>query len=94
MAPPLPAIPDGATAPYETMLAGQRAIKAFQAQNMQYMHCLEARFGRLDRADKAAATAEDRAQAEDAYHAAVSAEEEVVASFNIELREYRARQRD
>jgi hypothetical protein len=40
-APPSPTPPDGATASMEQMLAGQKAVKAFQAANTDYRSCLD-----------------------------------------------------
>ena len=99
-APARPAMPDGATATMDDMLAGQQAVKDFQASNMEYMHCLERNFNAAKAIVSNAADADARAianseyeQAVEAYNAAVSAEEEVAGAFNVELREYRAANR-
>lgn len=96
-APEAPSMPDGATATMDEMLAGQSAVKAFQADNMEYMKCLEAAWEAAEKtakkADEKAAREAAEARYEDAveaYNAAVSAEEEVAGAFNVALREYRA----
>ncbi|MEO1080807.1 MAG: hypothetical protein AAFY29_14715 [Pseudomonadota bacterium] len=99
-APERPVLPDGARSTREEMLEGLKAVKTFQADNMAYMHCLEQHF---NRARGQASTAQDthsRALADgeyrtamDAYNAAVSEEEDVAGTFNIELREFRAARR-
>ena len=95
--PQAPELPDGATASMEDMLAGQKAVKAYQAANLEYMGCLEKEFTAAEatalesesEADKKAAQAEYQ-KAVDAYNAAVSQEEEVAGQFNTEIREYKA----
>ncbi len=94
--PEAPTLPDGAQASMEDMLAGQKAVKAYQSSNMDYMKCLEQAFTSAEEAtqsgsdeEKAAAQAEYSA-AVDAYNAAVSMEEEVAGQFNTEIREYKA----
>ena len=39
--PVAPTLPDGGTASMEDMLAGQKAVKDFQAANLEYMSCVE-----------------------------------------------------
>ena len=82
------------------MLAGLKAVKAFQADNMAYMQCLERHFTRARGQANSAEDGNSRALADgayraamDAYNAAVSAEEEVAGTFNVELREFRAARR-
>ena len=90
-------MPDGATASLDDMLAGQKAVKAFQASNTEYMKCLEDAFNaaEVNATDSADAATRAIAQAEynesiEAYNAAVSVEEEVAGAFNVELRAYKA----
>lgn len=99
-APAEPAIPDGAEASLEAMIAGQQAVKAFQAANMAYMQCLEQSFGASKKVAENASDAAQRALAEnayarafEAYNTAVSTEEAIAGAFNIELREYKAANR-
>lgn len=98
--PPVPTIPDGAAATRDDMLKGQEALRAFQAANMHYMHCLEDTFAAAEAAVKhssdpaAKARSEaDYAKAAAAYTAAVSADEALAESFNVELRRFRERRR-
>ena len=39
--PEAPTMPDGASSTMEDMLAGQKAVKAFQAANIDYLSCVE-----------------------------------------------------
>lgn len=96
-APEKPPTLDGSTASMEEMLAGQKAVKAFQSANTDYMQCLEKNFQAAEENAKESADAAARAiaqkeytQSVEAYNAAVSAEEEVAGAFNIALRAYKA----
>lgn len=91
-APETPTMPDGATSSMEDMLAGQKAVKTFQAANLEYMKCLEPALAEAEAAVKAEAegAAEAYQAAQDTYNAAVSAEESVAGQFNTEIREYKA----
>ena len=88
----MPTVPDGGSSSMEQMLAGQKAVKAFQAANIDYMACLEPQIEAV-RAELEAGT--DGAEAtykklEETYNDAVSKEEEVAGQFNTEIREYKA----
>ena len=76
----------------EDMLAGQKAVKAFQAENIDYMKCLEPAMTAAEAAVKAGEDgAADVYQAsQEVYNAAVSAEEAVAGEFNTAIREYKA----
>jgi predicted dinucleotide-binding enzyme len=94
--PEVPQLPDGATSTMEQMLAGQKAVKAFQTANLEYMSCLEGDLNAADQAVKSASE-DEKADAQaaydkavDAYNAAVSREEEVAGQFNTEIRAYKA----
>jgi hypothetical protein len=95
-APVVPALPDGGTSSMQDMIAGQNAVKTFQAENIDYMACLEKVFTEAEATsqegsdeEKAAATAVyDEAFNE--YNNAVSREEEVAGQFNTEIREFKA----
>ncbi|MEM1114628.1 MAG: hypothetical protein AAGI11_22135 [Pseudomonadota bacterium] len=95
-APASPVLPDGATASMQDMLEGQKAVKAFQAANMDYMGCLEKVFNAAAKDadsgndDEKAAATEVHDKAVAAYNDAVSKEEEVAGQFNTEIREYKA----
>lgn len=95
--PERPAMPDGSSASMEQMLEGQKAVKAFQTTNMDYMKCLEERFNAAQKEAEASSDDSVKADAQEvytdaveAYNAAVSAEEEVAGDFNVALRAYRA----
>lgn len=94
VAPETPTMPDGSSATMEEMLAGQKAVKAFQAANLEYMTCLDPLIAAAtEKATGEAATAEDIAAVkslEEQYNAAVSSEEELAGQFNTEIREYKA----
>jgi len=96
IAPQSPALPDGATSSMQDMIAGQGAVKSFQAENIEYMACLEKVFTEAEAAaqegsdeEKAAATAIYDSAVND-YNSAVSKEEEVAGQFNTEIREFKA----
>lgn len=94
--PDAPTLPDGGSANMEAMIAGQKAIKAFQAANLDYMACLEKLFTEAE--SKAESTEGDEHDAAKAiydkavadYNDAVSLEEELAGQFNTEIREYKA----
>ena len=94
--PEKPTLPDGSSSTMQEMIAGQKAVKAFQAANIAYMGCLEAKFTAAEAASKEGSDEEKAAanathdQALDAYNNAVSVEEEVAGQFNTEIREYKA----
>lgn len=94
--PETPKLPDGASASMDEMIAGQQAVKIFQAANLEYMGCLEDEFtaARVEIED---GKAEDPKtlqavyeQSIDAYNEAVSTEETVAGQFNTEIREFKA----
>ncbi|HEY6131582.1 MAG TPA: hypothetical protein VIV27_06155 [Halioglobus sp.] len=93
-APTLPTLPAGATASKDQMLAGQKAVKDFQAANSEYRACLQPQ---IDAAQVAAAgdSPSEAAlatlkQLNDEYNGSVSKEEELATQFNTTLREYKA----
>ena len=91
-APAAPELPDGSTATMEQMLAGQKAVKAFQTANLEYMKCLEPALTAAEAAAKAGeeGAAEKYQAAQETYNSAVSAEEAFAGEFNTEIREYKA----
>ena len=95
-APEAPSLPDGGSSTMEQMLEGQKAVKTFQAANLEYMGCLEAKFTAAEDAAKKGSDEEKAAAQEvynesmNAYNAAVTKEEEVAGQFNTEIREYKA----
>lgn len=95
--PAAPTLPDGGTASMEDMLAGQKAVKDFQAANLEYMSCVEKDIAAAEEATLKAADDKEKEAAQaahqkalEAYNAAVSKEEEVAGQFNTEIREYKA----
>ena len=92
--PELPSLPDGGTASMDDMLNGQKAVKAFQAANLEYMGCLDPQISAAAEAAKSE-TASDADKAavqelEELYNSAVSREEGLAGQFNTEVREYKA----
>ncbi len=97
VAPDTPKLPDGGSSTMEQMLEGQKAVKAFQAANLEYMACLEKDFTAAEAVANGDASEEEKATAKaryeesvGAYNAAVSKEAEVAGQYNPEIREYKA----
>jgi hypothetical protein len=94
--PDAPSIPDGASSTMEQMIDGQKAVKAFQATNIEYMSCLETRINEAEANTAETSGAEKEAsqklstETSGAYNQAVSAEESVAGPFNAAVREYKA----
>lgn len=91
VAPVAPDIPDGEDSTLEQMLEGQKAVKAFQAANLEYMSCLEPKLAAAEAAVKEGTegAAEQYTALQESYNAAVSREEELAAKFNTEIRDYK-----
>ena len=92
VAPAMPGVPDGATSTMEQMLAGQKAVKAFQTANLEYMSCLEPKLAAAE-AEAAAGSAEavsSYQKVQEDYNSAVSKEEDVAGQFNAAIRDYKA----
>ena len=93
--PEVPSLPAGDSATMEQMIAGQGAVKTFQAANIEYMSCLEKLFNEAAEVVKdSTGDAQDAAQAsydtaEAAYNNAVSKEEEVAGAFNTAIRAFK-----
>ena len=87
-------LPDGNTATKEEMIAGVKAIKAYQQAMIDYRSCIEAdevlAMQSLEEDDE-----EGRARqteiATQKYDAAVEEENKVVEEFNAQIRAYKAR---
>lgn len=90
--PEMPTVPDGGSASMEQMLEGQKAVKTFQAANLEYMACLEPQLAAAEASIKEgdADSLELHQKLQESYNAAVSREEEVAGQFNTEIREYKA----
>ena len=88
VSPGAPVIPDGASSTMSQMIEGQKSVKAFQAANIEYMNCVEARMT----VEEAGGSEEDstaHAASVEAFNTAVSAEETVAGQFNVEIRAYK-----
>ncbi len=92
-APALPTLPDGATAKLEEMLAGQKAVKDYQAANSLYRTCLEPKVSAAEVAAAGDSPGPELVAAlkalNDEYNASVSREEGLATDFNTELAEYK-----
>ena len=92
--PEVPNIPDGGSSTMEQMLEGQKAVKAFQAANLEYMNCLEPQLTEATaKATAEGASDEDKAALktlEESYTGAVSKEEELAGAFNKSIGDYKA----
>lgn len=90
--PAFPNLPEGASATMEEMITGQKAVKDFQSGAQAYRDCVDDTMEAM----KAAAAEGDEAAVEkyknavEAYNGSVAAEEELAASFNAEIRAYKA----
>ncbi|MCB1855393.1 MAG: hypothetical protein H6988_02320 [Pseudomonadales bacterium] len=90
--PTAPDILEGEDSTMEQMLETQKAVKAFQAANLEYMSCLEPQLAAAEAAAKEGTegAAEQYMKLQEVYNAAVSREEEVAGKFNNEIRDYKA----
>jgi len=92
-APALPTLPDGATATMEQMLAGQKAVKEYQAANSEYRACLDPQVSAAEVAAAGDSPSEEAQAAlkklNDDYNSSVSREEELAVKFNTALRDYK-----
>lgn len=97
MAPDTPAVPDGAEASYDDMVASQQSVKEFQQANQEYLTCMEKDISSAaavakneEASDEEKATAvKQHSEAVEAYNTAVSREEKLAQQFNDEIREYK-----
>jgi len=94
--PEMPSLPSGEGATMEQMIAGQKAVKSFQAANIDYMGCVEKLMDKAAAlAESAGGDAKEAAQAsfekiQATYNDAVSAEEDLAGKFNAAIRAYKA----
>lgn len=94
--PSMPELPNGKNADMQAMLAGKEAVTAFQAENSEYLGCLneaiEASKTKLasggDKPALKAIKAEYQALT-DKYNAAVNAEETLANKFNDAIRAFK-----
>lgn len=80
-------IPDGSTASEAEMLDGQKMVKAYMAQMEEYLECLDEEAGSLGEEE----SEDQKAMHVKRHNAAVEAMEKVAASFNEQIRSYKAR---
>lgn len=85
--PELPAVPDGATATLEEMVSGQTAVKAFVGAGEIYLACLAKIIDDEER------SAKDRNVAISEHNRMVTAMEQSAASFNSQIKAFKARPR-
>ncbi|MFK8047277.1 MAG: hypothetical protein AB8B81_02465 [Halioglobus sp.] len=96
MTPEVPTLPSGDSATMEQMIEGQKAVKTFQAANLEYMSCLEKAFTEAaavvkdSSGDAQAAAQAEYDTAESAYNNAVTKEEELAGEFNSAIRAFKA----
>lgn len=94
--PQRPEIPDGSTASKEQVIAAQKAVKAYQADMVNYRECIDAestaRIAELEigQADEETIN-NSRMAAAKKYNASVDDEELIVALFNEAVRAYKAK---
>lgn len=89
--PQAPTVAEGSTASMEQMLAGQKAVKTFQAANIEYMSCLEPQItaAQAEVTSGSKDAADTVKKLEERYNEAVSAEEGVAGQFNSAIRAYK-----
>lgn len=84
--PTAPELPDGAVSDLETMVAGQKAVKAYVTETEAYLDCLTAE----GEAAVDAETPEQQLARIERHNSAVDEMEAVAEAFNEEIREYKA----
>jgi hypothetical protein len=94
-APSLPTLPDGATATKEQMLAGQKAVKDYQAANTEYRACLDPQVAAAETAAAGDSPSEEATAAlkklNEDYNGSVSKEEGLALKFNEAIKAYKAK---
>jgi len=85
--PPAPAIPSGAAATKEDMIAAQAAVKKYLADSETFRNCLQAQEALVP---KEQLTAEMQKSFVERYNAAVDAEVATGNEFNEAIRAYKA----
>jgi hypothetical protein len=83
--PTAPDLPDGDTSELQSMVDGQKAVKAYVAGTEAYLDCLTAEDAEAGADESPEA---DMARVEE-HNAAVDEMEKVAAEFNEEIREYK-----
>lgn len=98
VAPDAPSLPNGAEASYDDMIDGQKAVKTFQEENVEYRSCVEEDIAATEAVatdeeasdEEKAAAATRHVKAVDSYNAAVTREEEIAGKFNSQIQAYQA----
>lgn len=80
-------IPDGSTASESEMLDGQKMVKSYIADMEEYLECLDEESTALGDSE----SEDQKAMHVKRHNAAVEAMEKVAASFNEQIRSYKAR---
>ncbi len=85
--PQAPQLPDGGTSDLETMVEGQKAVKAYVAETEAYLDCLN---------EEGAAVADEETPEQqharvELHNQAVDDMDAVADAFNEEIREYKAK---
>jgi hypothetical protein len=92
-APAAPTLPQGASATLEEMLAGQKAVKDYQAAVATYRACLDPKIAAAETAASGDSPGPELVEALNAinteYNNSVTAEEEIATKFNAELKAYK-----
>ena len=86
--PTAPTLPDGARSDLETMVEGQKAVKAYVSETEAYLECLTAEG---EAAVEEETTEQQLARIEE-HNKAVDDMEAVAEAFNEEIREYKEKQ--
>jgi len=84
--PTSPVLPDGSQATKEEMIKGQKAVKTYMAGTNQYLECLN----KQEQENAETDTDEIKASRVQAYNAAVADMEQIAASFNGEIKRWKA----
>ena len=82
-----PVLPDGETADLETMVEGQKSVKAYVAATEAYLDCLTAE----GQAAVEVETPEQQLARIEEHNEAVDEMEALAEQFNEEIREYKAK---
>ena len=85
--PTAPTLPDGSTSDLETMVEGQKAVKAYVAETEAYLACL------TEEGEAAAETetTEQQLARVEMHNKAVDEMEAIAGEFNEEIREYKSK---
>ncbi len=85
--PDVPTIPKGSEADLAAMVEGQKAVKTYVAASEAYLDCLNKEGAEMANTD----TDEQKQARIDEHNSSVDSMEAIAASFNDEIREYKAK---